>query len=240
MRMGLRCLVSISGTMALMGCGLNGNLGNLEYKFRVLNVEYPTTNEVKSSGQMTNDLRVLPAFDRIQVSGSYEVVTTVGGDSPSVMVVADSNYQSNIQTEVRENTLRIDTKDGVWFDSDRPISIIVNTPTLRGAGSSGSSELAVIGILVGQFDAKASGASKLILTGQADTLDINASGASSVRAQRLVAQTVNSKLSGASKASVHAAQSLSAKDSGASGLKYSGTPQHKSFKTSGASRIDRL
>ena len=240
MRMGLRCLVSVSGTMALMGCGLNGNLGNLEYKFRLLNLEYQSTNEVKPSGQMTNDLRVLPAFDRIQVSGTYEVVTTVGGDTASVMVVADSNFQSVIQTEVRENTLRIRNEDGSWFDFDQPISIIVNTPTLRGADLSGASELAVIGVLVGQFDAEVSGVSKLILTGQADTLDIDASGTSSVQARQLIAQTVSSKLSGASKASVHADQSLTAKNSGASRLEYTGTPQRKSFKTSGVSRVDRM
>ena len=57
MRMGLRCLVSVSGTMALMGCGLNGNLG-LEYKVRLLNVEYQSANDVKPSGQMTKSAGV--------------------------------------------------------------------------------------------------------------------------------------------------------------------------------------
>jgi len=65
------------------------------------------------------------------------------------------------------------------------------------------------------------------------------SGASSLSAENLTAESVTIEASGASRGHVHATQSLTADASGASAIYYSGDPKDRQVETSGASSIKR-
>lgn len=75
-----------------------------------------------------------------------------------------------------------------------------------------------------------SGAASLILNGKAELFDAEIAGASKLAAVDLIADDVKIELSGASKASVYAAKSISIDASGASSLRYT-TPEGRDITT---------
>jgi hypothetical protein len=101
---------------------------------------------------------------------------------------------------------------------------------------SGASRLiAPLGIERGGLEV--SGASHVELSGSAASLEVTVSGASDLEASGLSVVELTIDLSGASHADVTATTSLSAGASGASSLRYSGSPDVTRSDTSGASSI---
>lgn len=82
-----------------------------------------------------------------------------------------------------------------------------------------------------------SGASKATVHGSCVKADFDVSGASSLNASNLKAKDVTIDASGSSQAHVYASEALRAESSGASSVKYSGSPSKVSKDKSGASSI---
>ena len=124
---------------------------------------------------------------------------------------------------------------------------------------SGASSLNILGMAVGDIDFKLSGASDLIgsitadgdarfnvsgassvvLSGSADDLDADISGASSLDLEDFPVGNASIGLSGASNGTVNLDGTLNADVSGASHLSYIGEPTLGDLETSGASSISR-
>jgi hypothetical protein len=101
---------------------------------------------------------------------------------------------------------------------------------------SGASEVTgILNIADGEFDL--SGASSLELEGSADDIIIEASGASDVRLSDFTVVNAKVELSGASDAVINASDRLDVDLSGASELKYIGSPRLGNINISGGSSI---
>jgi hypothetical protein len=101
---------------------------------------------------------------------------------------------------------------------------------------SGASEVTgSLKIADGKFDL--SGASSLELEGSADDISVEASGASEVELSDFTAANVDVELSGASNAVINASSRLDVNLSGASDLKYIGSPKLGNINISGGSSI---
>jgi DUF4097 and DUF4098 domain-containing protein YvlB len=87
---------------------------------------------------------------------------------------------------------------------------------------------------------EASGTSRARLTGSATSLDVTESGASGLEAEDLTVASLVIDLSGASSAAVTVTDTISADLSGASQLRYGGSPQFSRKQISGASSITGL
>ncbi|MBD0332215.1 MAG: DUF2807 domain-containing protein, partial [Chitinophagaceae bacterium] len=108
--------------------------------------------------------------------------------------------------------------------------------SLHATGSSGIN-VQISG--VPKLTAEASGASNIVLAGQAHDLNASLSGACHLRSFDLVTENAFVDLSGASKAEVNANRQLNVEASGASDVRYKGSAAVNS-KTSGASDVTKV
>jgi hypothetical protein len=194
---------------------------------------------------------------RLDVAYGFDVRVHLG-QPEAVTVTYDDNLADLLDVRVDGRTLRIQLQ---------PNSNIDNRPTLRAevtmsgleeirsAGAStvtvasklpgtrlrllvsGSSRVVAADLALDRAEATVSGSSRLELTGTADALSAQGSGASNLELADLHLQDLDIKLSGASRGSVQADRTITAQVSGASKLTYTGTPQFSKRDTSGGSSI---
>jgi hypothetical protein len=84
-----------------------------------------------------------------------------------------------------------------------------------------------------------SGASDVRVSGTADKVDIESSGASDVKGYELVTDYCNAKASGASDINITVNKELNAHASGASDIYFKGTGLIRNFHSSGSSSVSR-
>lgn len=196
----------------------------------------------------------LNGFDRLDMGSAFRITVSRGS---AFSIEAKGN-----QRDVED--LEIYTRNGTLFAKYRnplrarryPMYIDITMPELRGIDFSGASKSTVSGFTnVRELDVNLSGASKstvevtaarlnvdlsgasdLYLKGDGDLIRGELSGASKVEAYDYPVDEVDLDLSGASNAYVRVEKTLTVKASGASDVRYRGTPAVRS-QVSGASKV---
>jgi hypothetical protein len=217
----------------------------------------------KTVNDANAEVRKVGSFTSLSVSNAFDVIITQGAEEGLAVSASDKEDIQYIKTEVSGNTLKI------WFDSpkkiwvkNRKLRAYVSVKKLEELKASGASDINVEGSLsaadfklslsgASDFDGKinasgsmeihSSGASDIEITGSANEISIDASGASNVKAIGFTANSCKKiEGSGASSISISVTNDIAeAKLSGASSLVYKGNPSVKNIKTSGASSISR-
>ena len=180
------------------------------------------------------------------------------GERDALTLHVDDNLRDRIDYGVSDGTLRLRLKPrSTVRDATLRADVVVRS--LREVRASGASyvqidsELAgdalTVGLSgasevrgrarVGTLVAETSGASKVRLAGKASGLTVHASGASELDLGELEAQRLEVDLSGASDATVWVRDTIAADVSGASSLRYKGSPRFERQQTSGGSSIER-
>ena len=188
----------------------------------------------RGSGVEMRQGRTAAPFTEVAAAGAYQVNVTVGPDT-SVEVVGDDNIVPLVETEVTGDRLDIRTEANIFPKLDLVVN--VTTPTLRRVGSAGAVDIGVDGLEGDEFALDASGASDVRLVGEVGTAELALSGAGTVDAAGLKAQTVRVQLSGAGSADVHAIERLVADVSGAGSVRYDGDPVEVEKHVSGAGSV---
>lgn len=210
---------------------------------------------VAGSGVSTTAARTVPAFDRVDIGGEYDVVVRVGGPR-SVSLTGDDNLLPLVRTEVRSGTLHIDSTDDL-----RPrdgIRIEIGVETLRGIHSGGSSEVAVRDVRSPAFDASVSGSSVLAASGEFGDLSTSISGSGRIRMQgtadeiegdvsgsgdldllEVRGRRARIDVSGSGGATVNVSERLDANVSGSGGVHYAGRPT-VAADVSGSGSVERI
>lgn len=216
-----------------------------------------TGQRVRGSGEVVTKDVAVASFTRLQVSWGFEVTAAVG--QPSLKLRVDDNLDRYLDVGVEGDTLRIGLKR-VSSVSDATLQATVTAPSLAQIQGSGSSrvhlqdrlageelrvELSGASRLDGPVDSKSataavSGASEVELSGRAASLNASASGASHLLLQQLQVDALEVSLSGASNADVSVRRSISASLSGASSLRYRGSPTFTRQDVSGGSSVTRV
>lgn len=209
---------------------------------------------VEGNGHVHQDTRTLPGFERIKVSGGFEIILKQGNEH-AIEIEADDNLHPLILTEIENNTLYISSENRLKGSED--IQITITAPIFRRVRISGAVDLQTDGLIqskaleldlsgagdadmhldVGELRVSMSGAGALELEGDAKIAHFNISGAGQIEAFELEAQTVEMDMSGAATAEVFAHESLSVSVSGAGSVRYRGNPSHVSRRVSGAASI---
>jgi hypothetical protein len=172
----------------------------------------------------------------------------------SLEVISDDNLLPLVKTEITGTRLRVFVDRNV--STNVGITIKATTPTLKALEGSGATTSNVTGVEVETFGldlsgastcnvacevnsmrVDLSGASQCNLTGKVERLSIDSSGASRVDATTLTAKVVEADLSGASTADVHVSDELTAKASGASTLRFVGSPEKLTQTVTGAATV---
>jgi hypothetical protein len=214
-----------------------------------------TGERVRGSGKVVTKDVAVASFTRLQVSWGFAVTVAVG--QPSLKLRIDDNLDRHLDVGVEGDTLRIGLRR-VSSVSDATLQATVTAPSLAQVQGSGSSrvhlqdrlagdelrvELSGASRLDGPVDltsatAALSGASQLELSGRTESA--SASGASHLVLQQLQVDALEVSLSGASNAEVSVRRTISASLSGASSLRYRGSPTLTRQDVSGGSSVTRV
>jgi hypothetical protein len=188
------------------------------------------------SGMSKVETRNVSGFDEIEASGAVNVEVSVQKDF-SVTVEADDNLLQYIKTETSGNTLKIYTEGSI--STKTKIYVKISMPEINSVDVSGASTIAVSNVKSDSIKLEASGASKIKIDGEANTMEADASGASGINAEGLKVETADIEASGASNATVWANDELKADASGASSIYYAGEPKNLTQNSSGASSVKK-
>ena len=103
----------------------------------------------------------VPAFDRVAVSGSPDVVVATG-QAISVRASGDDAALDRLEIKVENGALQIRTKGKGWsWGTSSKTRVFVTVPMLRGADVTGSGNMLVDRIDVPEFSASGPGATML-------------------------------------------------------------------------------
>ncbi|MCG8474173.1 MAG: DUF2807 domain-containing protein [Cytophagales bacterium] len=203
--------------------------------------------------------RKLPAFSSLNISGAFIVYFTQG-DEDRVSVEASERMYDKIITEVKGRTLHIKLEPRMRFRNPGRMAIYIQSDDLEVLDISGACKFYTkntlsaknfnmdlsgaskieMDITAEKISLDASGASKLKISGKTEELKLDLSGASSIQSKDLVSDNVKIDASGASSISLNVQKSLKAELSGASKIRYLGSPEHYNVDASGASSVKKL
>ncbi len=209
---------------------------------------------IKGNGQVKRENRELTEFDKIDVSGAYNLFIKQG-DQQSVTIEADANLMDFIRTTVDGKELNISSEKSIR--GYEKLNVYITVTKIKGIEASGACDVKSDGVIKTKFleldlsgatdmsleldceaiDADASGASDINLSGEAEVAEYDLSGACDVKAYGLKSKRVKADLSGASDARVFVTKKLQVKASGASSVRYKGNPEDVVSSTSGAASV---
>ena len=199
----------------------------------------------------------LSDFSRVEVGYAFEV-EVVQSDSYSVGITADDDLLKHLNVSKEGETLKVGHSKHIgWRAGITRPKARISMPVLKGLKLSGASKGTIGGfsssedfklnlsgasgvtgeIAAGNADFALSGASHAELTGSAEKIVLEGSGASRMELDGFPVHNAAVKLSGASRSTVTLDGRLDAKLSGASRLTWTGNPVMGDIKTSGASTL---
>lgn len=192
---------------------------------------------VRGSGHVVSVTRSVPAFDVVVASGAVSVVIERSG-AEGVRLTAEDNLIRYLEPEVRGGVLYLGPRSGVSLAPRREIVFHVESFEVREIHGSGAVHVEAELGWIPELRVTLSGASSLTLQGAAEVADVSVSGAS--RYDALDVETVDTRIeaSGASRAWIWAEGLLDASASGASHIRYVGSPTLR-VQVSGASTVSR-
>jgi hypothetical protein len=166
------------------------------------------------TAQSSSVTRSLSSFDKIGISGGFDVVYLKQGDTESVQLDLKGIDPDQIETEVKNGTLKINTKKGTYRNFKATITVTYKN--LKGVANSGSSDVEALSIIKGKefeyassgsgdfraeldvqdLDIAISGSSDMVLKGKAEEQEIAISGSGDVDASALAGSSAEVAISG--------------------------------------------
>jgi hypothetical protein len=190
---------------------------------------------LRGNGVVVTEERSIEDFQSVKISGAIRVEIQCATE-PALTITGDENLLPLIQTQVVDGCLVIEPTKG--YSASHAIVVNASCFQVNRYEGSGATEGVISSIESDSFDADVSGASSLVVqSGNVRRMKISASGASTFDAPALEAYQANVDSSGASTVIVNAIEDLHADASGASSVRFVGTPTKLTKDESGASSI---
>lgn len=210
-------------------------------------------SQTEGSGNIEQQVRPLSSFNKIEVGSAFTVYLSQG--DAQVIVEADDNINSRIETTVKNGVLEISS---TGIKNPTALRIYITSPNITDIRISGAARLESKGVLAypvlnlsasgasrvnveldtKELESSASGASRVILRGNAISHNASVSGASSVNALMLKTVSTTTNVSGAGKMSVFAKNQITTDISGAGSVNYFDNPDVKRVRQTGNSVIN--
>ena len=198
---------------------------------------------IVGSGKVVSKTFAETGFKDIEVSSVMKVYLSQG-DEYAIKIDAEDNILELMTVENKGGKLSIDFKDNINPSPTKDIAIYITAPEFHNLEASGASSFSSEGLLtcneiildlsgackaqlqlaVSNTKIDASGASKIILSGVSEQLELEGSGSTELEAIDLKAQSVHLDISGAGNANVSVEKQLNVTISGAGKVRYNGTP----------------
>ena len=206
-------------------------------------------------------VRKVSGFSQISVSGGIDLYLSPDENEVVVVSAVEEKFRDRIITRVVDNRLEIyfDNKGFTRWPSNMRLKAYVSFKTLSRLKAGGASDVFVNGVIradnfelelhgasdfkgameVGMLDIKQSGSSDSRISGKAEKLVVDVSGASDMKGYEFEVNYCEAEASGASDIQITVNKELSARASGASDINYKGTGMIRDIKSSGASSVSR-
>nr|NQU92843.1 DUF2807 domain-containing protein [Bacteroidota bacterium] len=214
--------------------------------------------QIKGSGNITSIDYSFDGFTRIDASYAFHL-TVIQSDTFFVRLSVDDNVVEYLDVLKSGNWLVISLEDDKSYNNVH-LNAEVHMPDIGVLKGSGASAIEMSGfssaedfllelsgasvfsgsLECGDCEMQLSGASVVNMNGTCDQLNLEASGASELNMGNFICNTANLYISGATNATIHVTEHLSATLSGASVLRYYGDPEIGNLNISGASTIIKL
>ncbi len=178
---------------------------------------------------VTKDLE-LTGFDRIDVSGVYELDVEVGKEF-SIELSGPDDEMNLVETSVKNGVLYLDQREAKrgerrrWRNNREGIDAKITLPSLVALEVSGVVEGSIANIDSEKFKLEISGVGDLELDGECGSLDADVSGVGDLDADALECRSVSVKVSGVGDASVFARDEVDARVSGMGDIDVYGSPE---------------
>lgn len=204
---------------------------------------------------------VMGPYNAIQVSGAIDLYLSQSDKEVVVVSASETKYRDRIVTEVQNGVLKIYFNESgfSWTAGSKNLKAYVSFTTIQKLSAVGASDIYVNGVIrgdalkvviSGSSDFKGavdinhlslgqSGSSDSRISGRAQNIKIDVSGASDVKGFDLVTDYCEARASGASDIQITVEKELTATASGASDISYKGKGLIRSVKSSGASSVER-
>ena len=211
---------------------------------------------MKGSGNVIKETRDVSGFHGIDVGGAFEVIL-IKSSQEKVVLEVDDNLMPYITTKVFGGILEIDNEKDfrnptelrvtIYYKSIDQIDLsgaasltsedVLKTETLE-IDASGASDIQ-LKLDTEKLEADFSGASKIEFSGRAKKAEIDASGATVYKALELETENCEIDSSGAAVARIWVTGKLGLEASGASNIRYKGSPSIDIINISGASSVQK-
>ncbi len=171
----------------------------------------------------------LKDFERISVSGVYDLAIAVGGDY-SIAIAGPADEVERIEVSVSNGELEFSQTErkGGWRRKQEGVDVAITLPMLRSLDVSGVVDGDIEGIDADTFDFDISGVGDIDIEGRCDTLTANVSGVGDLDADGLECRSVEISVSGVGDASVFASEEVDAIVSGMGDIDVYGKPERVS------------
>jgi hypothetical protein len=151
-------------------------------------------------------------FDRISLTGSPNVVVTVGG-APSVRAEGDTALLEKLEIKVENGVLRVGYKKGNWSfgwgkGHGQPVTVHVSAPSLTGAEVAGSGDMTIDKVEGGDFTGQIAGSGEIALASlRARSASFSIAGSGDVKAAGLQVKRAKVSIAGSGNVETRASES---------------------------------
>lgn len=184
------------------------------------------------------DVREVGAFQVIHMEGVARLDISVGA-APSVRIEAVGDALDRVKTEVRGETLYIESRPKDWLPTNgRPrVSVTIGVPTLTSFRVGGGNDVHLRGYAGGASSIEIEGAANIRADGELDSFTVRMAGAGHADFSGLTAKDVRVTVDGVGSVTVHAEEKLDATMNGIGAIYYIGAPRDVSTRMNGLGRI---
>ena len=189
-------------------------------------------DEGRSRGPSRTETRDVGSFAAIDMSGAARLEITVGKPESLILEGRASSIE-RVTTQVRHNTLFIESKPRDWFMSSnrRRITVRISVPKLESLQVEGGNDVRLTGFDGGKTVIKAAGAAHIFAEGRLAELTVRMAGAGHGDFSRLEADEA--------RVIVHPKDTLDATMNGVGAILYTGSPREVNTRMNGLGTIAR-
>jgi hypothetical protein len=191
-------------------------------------------------GPSRSETREVESFDSIDMRGAARLEITVGQPESLVIEGRASSIERG-ETDVRHDTLYIESKPRDWFMSNnrRRITVKITVPELESLEVEGGNDVRLTGFDGGETKIRAAGAAHIIAEGHLEELTVRMAGAGHGDFSRLVADQAKVIVEGVGSVIVHPKETLDATMNGVGAILYTGNPREVNTRMNGLGTIAR-
>lgn len=185
----------ISGLVLIVSVSILGCVGTV-----------PAFGVVRGSGRLTEEERPVSGLTGVELATFGDLSIQVG-DKEELRIEAEHNLMRYIETERRNGTLVIKTRNGVSLRNRRPVRYFLTVKELESIEISGSGDVNAVDLEARRFDVTITGSGNLEMGDlDTDTLQVRLSGSGDMDMDDLRAEALEAEITGSGKLDIAGGQ----------------------------------